>query len=84
MTNKNRPSTSGERMTAQERLAFIRSTAEAHRLSHHDLSHFTGFSHHSVSGWLTTCDSPRHRHISARAVDRLLLELALGTVMGSK
>ena len=83
MTNI-RPRTAGERMTNGERLAFIRRTAAQHRLSHQDLKQFTGYSLHTVCGWFTNCDSIRHRHVSARAVDRLLLELASGTVKGSK
>lgn len=83
MTHK-RSMTAGERMTATERLALIRSTANAHRLTHVDLAHFTGYTHHSVAGWLTSCDSPRYRIVPARAVDRLQLELASGTVKGSK
>jgi hypothetical protein len=71
-------------MTEEERLAFIRWTAETHNLSHQDLSKFSGYSTNSVSGWLTMRDSPRHRGVPARAVDRLLLELHCGRVKGSK
>jgi hypothetical protein len=78
------PSTTGERMTADERLAFIRRIAKTHCLSHQDLTKYTGYLLDTVSGWFTSCDSLRHRHVSVRAVDRLLLELALGHVKSSK
>ena len=81
---KKPPSTTGERMTADERLAFIRRIAKTHCLSHLDLTKYTGYLLDTVSGWFTSCNSLRHRHVSARAVDRLLLELALGHVKSSK
>lgn len=73
---KNRPSTTGESMTADERVTFIRNTAKSHRLSHTDFALFTGYSRHSIAGWFSDCDSSRHRDVPARAVDRLCLELA--------
>ena len=81
---KKPPSTTGERMTADERLAFIRRIAKTHCLSHLDLTKYTGYLLDTVSGWFTSCNSLHHRHVSARAVDRLLLELALGRVKSSK
>ncbi|MFD2883211.1 hypothetical protein ACFS4T_11645 [Pseudomonas lini] len=65
-------------------MAFIRRIARAHNLSHQDLTKYTGYLLDTVSGWFTTCDSLRHRHVSARAIDRLVLELKLGQVKGSK
>jgi hypothetical protein len=76
--------TVGDRMPEAERLAFIRSTAESHNLSHRDLAFYTGYSQDSVGGWLSDTDSPRHRVVPARAVDRLLHELRSGHVKGSK
>ncbi|RJG08623.1 hypothetical protein D3879_22300 [Pseudomonas cavernicola] len=58
-------------MTADERLAFIRSTAETRNQSHRDLTPFTLYR----LGWFIPCDSPSNRHVSARAVDRPLVEL---------
>lgn len=74
----------GERMTDEERLAFIRNTVETYNLSHQDLSRYTGYARNSVSGWLTETTSPRYRIIPARAIDRLLFELSSGRVKGSK
>ncbi|MDP3668092.1 MAG: hypothetical protein Q8R69_00150 [Telluria sp.] len=74
MKDKNRSSTTVERMTADEREAFIRSTAETRNQSHQDLTQFTSY----LLGWFIPFDSPRHRDVSARAVDHLLLELASG------
>ncbi|WP_223431961.1 hypothetical protein [Pseudomonas sp. GL-B-26] len=79
-----RPCTARERMTADERMAFIRRIAETHRRPHRDLTRFTGYLLDTVSGWFTHYDYPRHRHVSARAIDRLLLELALDHVKRSK
>ena len=81
---KKPPMTTGERMTADERLAFIRRIAKARNLSHQDLTKYTGYLLDTVSGWFTTYESLRHRHVSARAVDRLLLELTLNQVKSSK
>lgn len=80
MTKHNHPRTIGERMTADDRIAYIRKLAKSHRLSHKDLALFTGYSRHSVAGWFTDCDSLRYREVPARALDRLLLELRSGNV----
>lgn len=70
-------------MTADGRMVFIRNLAKSHRLSHKDLALLTGYSRHSVSGWLTDCDSLRHRDVPARAIDLLLLKLASADVNGT-
>jgi hypothetical protein len=82
--DKHDRTTVGDRMPESERLAFIRNTAEKHSLSHKDLAFFTGYSQDSVGGWLSDTDSPRHRIVPARAVDRLMHELRSGLVKGSK
>ncbi|MFZ3183148.1 MAG: hypothetical protein WA173_03270 [Pseudomonas sp.] len=74
MKNKNRPSTAVKKMTADERLAFIRSTAETRPRTR---SQFT--SH--LPGWLT-CNSPSNRHASTRAADYLPLVLNSGHAKG--
>lgn len=76
--------TTGERMSAAERLAFLRETVESHHLQHPDVARYTGYTVNSVSGWFTDQKSPRYREIPARAVDRLLLELKSGNVKSSK
>lgn len=76
--------TTGEYLTDEQRLDFIRKVVEAHNLSHVDLAKFTGYARDSVSGWLTEKSSPRYRAVPVRAFDRLLNELRLGTVKGSK
>lgn len=74
MKNKNRPSTVVKKMTANERLAFIRSTAETRSRPRSQLT-----SH--LPGWLT-CNSPSNRHTSTRAADRLPPELDSGHAKG--
>jgi hypothetical protein len=76
--------TTGEKLTDAQRLDFLRQVVEAHNLSHNDLARFTGYARDSVSGWFTEKTSPRHRAVPVRAFDRLLNELRLGTVKGSK
>jgi hypothetical protein len=76
--------TTGEKLNDEQRLSFIRQVVEAHNLSHIDLARFTGYARDSVSGWLTEKTSPRYRAVPVRAVDRLLNELRLGNVKGSK
>lgn len=71
-------------MTAEQRLALILRTAKYRGLTHLDLTHLTGHSLNTVSSWFTNCTSARHRNVSARAIDRLLLELATGHVKGNK
>jgi hypothetical protein len=70
-------------MTADDRMAYIRKLAKSHLLSHKDLALLTGYSRHSVSGWLTDCDSRRHRDVPARAIDLLRLRLASADVNGT-
>lgn len=82
--NMNCVITTGEKMTADERLTFVRATVEKYRMSHGDLARYTGYAVNSVVGWFTYRNSPRHRCVPARAVDRLLLELQSGHVKGSK
>lgn len=77
-------STTGEKLNDVERLAFVRNIVEKYNLTHLDLARFTGYARDSVSGWLTESASPRHRAVPVRAVDRLLNELRLGNVKGSK
>jgi hypothetical protein len=76
--------TTGEKLSDEQRLDFIRQVVEAYHLSHLDLARFTGYARDSVSGWLTEKTSPRYRAVPVRAFDRLLNELRLGTVKGSK
>jgi hypothetical protein len=76
--------TTGEKLTDDERLLFIRHIIEKHNLSHVDLARFTGYARDSVSGWLTEKTSPRYRAVPVRAFDRLLDQLQLGKVKGSK
>lgn len=73
-----------EAAAAAERLAFLRRILENYNLSHRDLAKYTGYTHHSVSGWFTEPHSPRHRDVPERAVGRLLLELQNGPLKGSK
>jgi hypothetical protein len=73
-----------EAAAAADRLFFLRGILETYNLSHRDLAKYTGYTHHSVSGWFTEPHSPRHRDVPARAVDRLRLELQNGHLKGSK
>lgn len=76
--------TTGEKLTDEQRLEFVRNILESHNLTHHELARYTGYARETVSGWLTDTTSPRYRPVPARAVDRLLFELNSGNVKGSK
>ena len=80
----NHVATAGERMSAPERLDFLRKYIDLYNLSYTDVARFTGYSIDSVCGWLSHPESTRHREVPARGVDRLLLELQMGKVKGSK
>lgn len=71
-------------MTDSERLALLKSLADRHHLSQADLAKYTGYSTAYVAAWSTNEESPRHRAVPARALERLILEIEAGNVKGSK
>ena len=83
-TNKNQYTTYGQRLTAEKRLALIRWMARVHGLTQLKLAHLTGYSLSTVHGWFSKCTSARHRRVTAKAIDRLLLELPISRKTNNK
>ncbi|VVN66989.1 hypothetical protein PS726_00157 [Pseudomonas fluorescens] len=83
-TNKNQYTTYGQRLTAERRLALIRRMARVHGLTQLKLALLTGYSLSTVHGWFSNCTSARHRRVTAKAIDRLLLELPISRKTNNK